>query len=55
MLGFVVGLVAEENKVCMRELVAVWIVCAVVKDSRWIIRWDCGLFIRSRGRWGKCG
>lgn len=46
------GLKEEEEERCMRDLVRV--LCCV-KDSRNRIRWDCGLFIRSRGRWGKCG
>ena len=35
---------------CMKGLVL-----NSVKDSRRRIRWDSGLVIRSRGRWGKCG
>lgn len=41
-----------EFEECMRDLV-VWVLCWVKLGLR--IRWDCGLVIRSRGRWGKCG
>lgn len=37
---------------CMWDFI--WILC-LVKDLGKRIRWDCGLVIRSRGRWGKCG
>ncbi|CAK7346685.1 unnamed protein product [Dovyalis caffra] len=37
---------------CMKGLLLN--VCSV-KDSKRRIRWDSGLVIRSRGRWGKCG
>lgn len=48
----ILGLELEALK-CMRDLVF-WVLCWV-RDLGLRIRWDCGLVIRSRGRWGKCG
>jgi hypothetical protein len=48
-LGIGGGRKLEEE--CMKGLV---LNACSVKDSR-RIRWDSGLVIRSRGRWGKCG
>lgn len=50
---FLCGLVLElEERYCMRDLI--WILC-FLKDLGKRISSDCGLVIRSRGRWGKCG
>nr|DAD37629.1 TPA_asm: hypothetical protein HUJ06_008270 [Nelumbo nucifera] len=42
---------AAEEEECMRDLV--WFLCFIKNSKR--VRRDCGLVIRSRGRWGKCG
>lgn len=39
----------------MRDLGSGFCQCFFVKDYKGRTRWDCGLVIRSRGRWGKCG
>ncbi|KAM1029353.1 hypothetical protein ACFX13_042568 [Malus domestica] len=48
----VLGGLESELEECMMDLV-LWVLCWVKLGLR--IRWDCGLVIRSRGRWGKCG
>lgn len=52
MIYCVWGILLKEDRSCMRDLV-VQFVCVVKNSER--LRRDCGLVIRSRGRWGKCG
>lgn len=47
--------VCSKGLVCMRDLGSGLFQCFFVKDYKRRTRWDCGLVIRSRGRWGKCG
>ncbi|TQD68962.1 hypothetical protein C1H46_045505 [Malus baccata] len=48
----VLGGLQSELEECMKDLV-LWVLCWVKLGLK--VRWDCGLVIRSRGRWGKCG